>query len=410
MYITQKRLFKWALWCNAIYVLLFFLVRAQGINFLKISITLLLLISVIIILFLATKNRKQLNQIPKFSRWLFYIIIIWGIITISRGLSFSLQDAVTNFGNVYMGLAWLTPVALIIGLNINNWTVVFRIINFIFNVMILVFLISLGFNNSYLQWAWLLRPVNFLLLMGLYRYTLLNKIKIYIIIGIYIWIANEVAQRMDLLFLFLTFSLLLLDSLFPFKLRRVFLKYIITAFLLVIILVFTVGYEYVSNAVATIIEFQDSRTFLFNELFTELNKTHDFWVGRGSLGTYYSQFFEGTRRYWELRGRIGWAGDVPERITIEVGYLQMILKGGILLLVLNITIFIYATYLAIFKSNNKFIKRLGYYTLIITTLSIISLRPAFTPTFLIFWMAIGTVLSKKFRNMSDEEINKLIKF
>lgn len=409
MYITEKRLLKWALCCNALYVFLFFLVRPQGINVLKISITILLLLSVLMIFSLAIKNTKKLHQISKFSRGLFYMIIFWGIITIVRGFSLSLQDAVTNFGNVYMGLAWLTPMVLIIGLKIENWSIVFNVIHFIFQLMIVAFLISLGFRNSYTQWAWLLRPVNFLLLIGLYRYTLLNKIKMFIIIGILIFVANIVGQRMDLLFLVTTLSFLLIDKLFSIKIRRVILKYIIGTLILVLILVFTVGYEFVSNSLANIVEFQDTRTFLFQELFSEFNLTEKLF-GRGSLGTYHSDFFERTRRYWEAMGRVGWAGDVPERITIEVGYLQMVLKGGVLLVILNLSLFLYAIYLALFRSNNKFVKRLGYYILIITALSIVSLRPAFTPTFLIFWIAIGTVLSKKYRIMADEEIDKLIKF
>lgn len=409
MYITEKRLLKWALICNALYVMLFFLVRPQGINVVKISITLLLLLSVLMILFLGIKNIKEIHQIPKFSRWVFYIIIIWGVITIVRGLSFSVQDLVTNFGNVYMGWAWLLPMVLILGLKIENWSIVFNVLNFIFQLMIVVFLISLGFSNSYLQWAWLLRPVNFLLLIGLYRYTLLNKIKIFIIIGIYIAVANSVKQRMDLLFLSTTFGFLLMDRLISIKIRRVFIKYIIFGFIMLFIIIFTVGYEYVSNVLTSIIDFQDSRTFLFTELMSELSSFEKI-VGRGSLGTYYSDFFEHTRRYWEHMGRVGWKGDSPTRITIEVGYLQMILKGGFILLTLNFLFFIYASYSAIFKSKNKFTKRLGYYILIVSMLSMVSMRPTFAPTFILLWMAIGTVLSKKHREMSDYEIESLIKF
>ena len=97
-----------------------------------------------------------------------------------------------------------------------------------------------------------------------------------------------------------------------------------------------------------------------------------------------------------------------DRITIEVGYLQMILKGGFVMLLLYSALGFFAAYVAIFKSNNKFIKRLGFYITIILILSIISLRPAFTPTFIIFWMAIGTVLNKENREMNDAEIKKLI--
>ena len=61
MYITEKRLLKWALICNALYVMLFFLVRPQGINVVKISITLLLLLSVLMILFLGIKNIKEIR-------------------------------------------------------------------------------------------------------------------------------------------------------------------------------------------------------------------------------------------------------------------------------------------------------------------------------------------------------------
>jgi hypothetical protein len=88
----------------------------------------------------------------------------------------------------------------------------------------------------------------------------------------------------------------------------------------------------------------------------------------------------------------------------------MILKGGFIMLLLNLIILISSSYVAIFKSRNKFIKRLGYYILIFMILYLIELRPTFTPIFFILWMAIGTVLNEKYRLMDDEEINSLIKF
>ena len=75
-----------------------------------------------------------------------------------------------------------------------------------------------------------------------------------------------------------------------------------------------------------------------------------------------------------------------------------------------ITTYIYAIRLAIFKSNNKFVKRLGYYILTITIVSLVEFRPAFTPTYILLWMSIGTVLNRSFREMDDSEIHQLIKF
>jgi hypothetical protein len=274
--------------------------------------------------------------------------------------------------------------------------------------MFFAFLIH-SFYEIKTEWTWLLRPVNFILLIGLYRFKLFNKIKFFFILGIYIVIAIKVEQRMEFLFLFLVLGFLLIDKIFKSKIKKKFLKYIIASFIIIFSLVFTVGYEFISNIIASIIDFQDSRTFLFTELFEDLSFGEKIY-GRGSLGTYFSEFFAGTRRYYEAMGNMGWRGDSPIRITTEVGYLQMILKGGFILLILNVLIALYSIYLALFNSKNKFVKRLGYYILILSILSLVSFRSAFTPMFIIFWTAIGTVLNKNYRAMNDEEINKLIKF
>lgn len=88
----------------------------------------------------------------------------------------------------------------------------------------------------------------------------------------------------------------------------------------------------------------------------------------------------------------------------------MILKGGFILFILTMSLMLNATYLALFKSNNRFIKKLGLFILILTVLSLISFRPAFTPTFIILWIAIGSVLNKRNRLMTDHEMDKLISF
>ncbi|MFT4800478.1 MAG: hypothetical protein ACI93N_000236 [Flavobacteriaceae bacterium] len=412
MYITEKKLLKWALYANAIYILLLFLFRPNGINITKIVITSLLLFSVFTIFIICFRNRKQLKTIPKYLRILFYLLIFYSCIVIVRSFSLSLQDWVTNFGNVYMAFAWLVPLVLILGTKIENWVIVFKATNFMFNLMIFAALLLPFYVEVRTEWTWLIRPVNFILLLGLYHYRQ-DRLKIYLIIAISLIIAYRTHQRMEYLYIGLVLGFLLLDKLFSFKIKKRFLKYILGSFILVFTLIFTVGYEFVSSIIANVIEFQDSRTFLFTELRGELAKTQDQLFGRGSLGTYFSQFFENTRSFWEKQGYNGhvdlW-GDDPKRITVEVGYLQMLLKGGGVLLILNVVISIITIYLALFRSNNKFIRRLGYYILIITILSLVSFRPAFTPTFIIFWMAIGTILNKKYRMLKDDEIEKLIQF
>jgi len=366
------------------------------------------LFSVFSIYFLCIKDGKQLNQLSTGNRWVIYLLLFWGVIVIVKSFTLNPQDWITNFGNVYMGFAWLMPAITVLGLKIENWTVMFKSISFMFTLMIgaFLFLSVLTIND---EWIWLLRPLVFVLIIGFNRFTLIKKIQILIIIVVYMVVSTIGERRMEYLWLIMVFGFLIMDRVMSFRVRRTFIKYIIAGFLLVLTLIFTLGYEYVWRIVTMFADIQDSRTFLFRELMSELNFSEKIF-GRGSLGTYYSEYFEHTKWYVVDVLKKPWYGDSSTRITIEVGYLQMILKGGFIMMLLNLIILISSSYVAIFKSRNKFIKRLGYYILIFMILYLIELRPTFTPIFFILWMAIGTVLNKKYRLMDDEEINALIKF
>lgn len=408
MYITKSRLLKWGLYSNAIYILLFFLLKPDGFGFQKVVISMFFLFSVFSIYFLCIKDGKQLNQLSTGNRWVIYLLLFWGVIVIVKSFTLNPQDWITNFGNVYMGFAWLMPAITILGLKIENWTVMFKSISFMFTLMIgaFLFLSVLTIND---EWIWLLRPLVFVLIIGFNRFTLIKKIQILIIIVVYMVVSTIGERRMEYLWLIMVFGFLIMDRVMSFRVRRTLIKYIIAGFLLVLTLIFTLGYEYVWRIVTMFADIQDSRTFLFRELMSELNFREKIF-GRGSLGTYYSEYFEHTKWYVVDVLKKPWYGDSSTRITIEVGYLQMILKGGFIMMLLNLIILISSSYVAIFKSRNKFIKRLGYYILIFMILYLIELRPTFTPIFFILWMAIGTVLNKKYRLMDDEEINALIKF
>ncbi|MDU8884649.1 hypothetical protein RXV94_00655 [Yeosuana sp. MJ-SS3] len=409
MFITQKELLKLAIYANVIYVALLFLFRPDGFNIENIVITSFLLTSVVIILFLCYINRKNLLSIPKTTRIIFYLLLFWSVIVVVRSFSLNLQDWLTNFGNVYMAFSWFVPVLIILGQKVENWNVIVGAIFFMFMVMIFAYAFFPVEGKSPTEWTWLLRPINFIFLLGVYRFKLTNRIIIIIALTIYILLAINLKQRIEFLFLFLVLFFLIIERLKHIKIKRVFLKYIIFSFVILLILVFTYGYENINRMANNIVEFQDSRTFLFNELFDDLSNAETIF-GKGSLGTYFSPFMEHTKNYITNYLNLEWWGDASDRITIEVGYLQMILKGGFVLFLLTVTLMINSAYLAIFKSNSKFIKRLGLFILIMTILSLISFRPAFTPTFIILWFAIGTVLNKNNRKMTDEDIQKRFLF
>ena len=408
MFITQKRLLKWGLCLNVIYLFLHFLFIPDGFTILNISITSLLLLSVICIGTICIIKIKNLNKIPIFIRIIIYFLFLWNVITIIRGFSLTLQDWVTNFGNVFMGLAWLTPFTLILGLKIENWNILFKTIPLGFGITVFACFLA-PFMDVNEEWIWLLRPINFIILVAFYNYNQKEKFFFYFSVLAYLFIAYLGGRRLEFIYLFITLSFILMDKVLVLGLRKFILKNILLIFSLLLFIIFVFGYEYISIIISSVIEFQDTRTFLFTDFFKDLTFLDKF-VGKGSLGTYYSDFINHTRSYTVNILKKTWWGDDETRITIEVGYLQMILKGGFIMFFLQITTYIYAIRLAIFKSNNKFIKRLGYYILTITIVSLVEFRPAFTVTFILLWVSIGTVFNKKYREMDDLEINKLLKF
>ncbi|WP_223032319.1 hypothetical protein [Hanstruepera marina] len=412
LYIKEKTLLKYALYCNAIYISLLFLFRPDGINLEKIFISSFLAFSVFGTFAICFRNIQLLKNLSKNTRRLFYLLMFWSTVVVFRSFSLSIQDWVTNFGNVYMALAWFTPILIVLGQKIDNWRIFFQAIFFMFSLMV----ISLFFLPFHLtagklktEWSWLLRPINFVLLTGgIIGFKASIRFLIYITLLVYIIIAVLTEQRLEFIYLTMVLGLIFIDKLSQVKLRKDLLKLSFFSALVLTIAIFTYGYENLNNLIMSIVEFQDTRVFLYNELFENLN-TFEKITGRGSLGTYYSYFMEHTKHYTVNVLNYEWWGDSSTRITIEVGYLQMILKGGLILFILTAYFMLKASYLGIFKSNNKFVKRLGLYIFIISVLSLISFRPAFTPTFILLWMAIGTVLNKKNRLMTDEEVNNLIK-
>ncbi|TBV28277.1 hypothetical protein DMZ43_04350 [Meridianimaribacter sp. CL38] len=361
-----------------------------------------------LLIYFSAKNIKKLKQINRTPRVIYFLLILWCVITIIRGFSLNLQDWITNLGNIYMAPAWLTPLFLIIGVNLSNWSKAYKAISFMLGLMVFFFFLSFIFPFKYPQWSWLLRPVNLAFIVFFYRSNILNKTLFFLATIAYLFITDATSHRVDYIFFALSITFVLIDKASQVNLRKLLFWQVIIIYVLVLLVIFLMGYAYFADTVNLLVEYQDSRTFLFTELFTELNK-NEYYYGRGSLGTYYSDFFERTTRYYHLKGNTGWKGDEPERITIEVGYLQMILKGGFIMFFLHLYFMLYGVYLGIFKSKNKFTRRLGVFILIITILSIISFRPRFTPIFIFLWMAIGTVLNKKNREMNDEEINNLLK-
>lgn len=127
----------------------------------------------------------------------------------------------------------------------------------------------------------------------------------------------------------------------------------------------------------------DTRTFLFSEIFEEL-KGFDWIWGRGFLGKYYSYYFD----TWQ-----GDAGDYKFRFTSEVGVLNLLLKGGILLILMYFLSIITALKKGLF---NLYKSRIAIKITIVLFIQFILLGienfAAFNTNNLFIWLPVGLLI------------------
>ena len=120
-------------------------------------------------------------------------------------------------------------------------------------------------------------------------------------------------------------------------------------------------------------------------------KTADWAIGKGINGTYYCP---GINPFSDRRN------------IIETGYLQIILQGGMVSLILLGLIVVPAVYLGLFKSSNIFSKAAAIFILLWIIYQYPRIVNSFSIYYLLIWISVGICYSAKIRNLSDKTIRK----
>ena len=134
----------------------------------------------------------------------------------------------------------------------------------------------------------------------------------------------------------------------------------------------------------------DTRTFLYFEVFQDLIYSKSLILGKGLNAGYFSMAFR-----------------LFNRTTVEVGFLQILLKTGIVGFAFYCILIFSAIFKALRKSQNYFIKSLGLLLSGYFILFFLENILAFNLLNIIVWFAVGMCYSDKLRNMNDAEIRKL---
>ena len=140
----------------------------------------------------------------------------------------------------------------------------------------------------------------------------------------------------------------------------------------------------------------DTRTFIYAEVIDSALKNNYIIFGRTPARGYDSDIFGD---YVDVELQTG----KNERFSSEVAHLNIFTWLGLVGLTLYIFIFIISSYLAVYKSENIYIKIVGLYVAFRSTYSWVEEFSLFDLSNIFLWIMIGMCFSDSFREMTNKE-------
>lgn len=141
---------------------------------------------------------------------------------------------------------------------------------------------------------------------------------------------------------------------------------------------------------------EDSRTYVIDYFW--LSMQDDLFLGKGLNGTYFCPIGG------ELEDEGVVFAELEYREVIENGYLQLILSGGILHLILFILVVIPAAILGIFYSSNHFTRSSGVVVLLWLFDMFLFGVPMLKINYIFVWISVGICYKRSLRVLSDDDI------
>ena len=348
--------------------------------------------------FIYNLKRFKNAQVGLYFRFLFFLLLLWSLFTIFRSFSLNAKRLISLFGHYLMGWAWLAPLAVIFGLNIYNWATLNNFFSKILLVASLIGVFCVAFPDSYsfaLLESFAFLPL--LLLTFVYQSKRVRIITVFAV-SIYLLLTYVISQRVNALFLALIFLFTFFQFLAEAKIKLTYKILFIGLSVIAGLLIFNNSDGFISKITQNEELTTDTRTFLFEELYDDMSDK-DLWLGRGAMGTYYSEYFNTLTQ-------LGLGGDSETRSSNEVGYLEIILKGGYIMMFLYILILLPAAFLGIFRSRNVISKICGFFILAYLIVWCVSYYPVYSAEYILLWMAAGTVMSAKNRGLSNKQMSE----
>jgi hypothetical protein len=331
---------------------------------------------------------------------IFDLLVIWMLICFIRSLVDleSLDGLKSYLFNNYLGISLFPIFFFIVGINIKYFFLVNKII---FNYLIIATLISIFYLHYFELQLFLLMPLFFIIVTISLRDSLGKAVIILISISV---IIVSLTNRAGILRILISYSIVIAYYiLLKVTVDKRLIKFMVFVILMIPLVLLYYGIKGQSVFQLVLGEgmggysqfdpYADTRTFLYYEVFMDLKFNEAFVFGKGLNAVYLSETF----------GTYG-------RRVVEVAFLQILLKTGIVGFILYLTVIIIGIFKALGKSNNLFAKSLGLLLVGYVLMLFLENQIAYNLLNVVIWIVVGMSYSEPLRKLTNKEIGLLFNY
>lgn len=350
---------------------------------------------IMVFLYFFTYWRRDLDSTS--SSILYDILIIWIFICFIRSVleMTSLNELVPFLFYNYLGISLFPVLFFIAGINFRYYRPINRILS---GYIIAGTFVSLLFVNYFELQVFILMPIFYIIL----TIPLRNSAgKIFVLAVTIMIIVLSFTNRAGILRIIISASILLAFYLMQsVRISRSLIKGLVFAILLIPVVAMYFGLK--GDSIFQVIlgedtqpysqmnPYADTRTFLYYEVFQDLKINKALLLGKGLNATYASEAFQ-----------------TFGRPMVEVGFLQILLKSGIVGVILYLAVIIRAIYLSLGKSTSIHLKSLGLLLSGYVIMLFIENVIAYNLLNVLVWIIVGMCYSPKLRALSDVEFKAM---
>ncbi|HEY5535407.1 MAG TPA: hypothetical protein VIL99_10810 [Ignavibacteria bacterium] len=339
----------------------------------------------------------------QYFKYIFYLFILYEIIIVIRGWSFSSVDLTTYLREDIIFWPFLIPFFVFFDKRFSS--LFFLLKCFFYSGLFFIFLI-LAFPSLLLYRISAETIINafvpgcgFLLLNATYLNN--RKINISFLIVSIATLSTIYLARRSCFSVLLEF--IIVSYIFNIKSKSPALLLTLLPYLLGIGVFITLNFSSFTKTLMRRMDeriLEDTRSALYPDFLKEMS---DFiYFGKGLNGKYYHPM-DSVEPEDEQESRVVFNAETY-RNNAENGYLQLMLSGGVIHIILFILVLLPAAFNGIFKSSNQFSKACGVVILFQLINMFVVSTPSLSILYILVWISVGICYTKSIRNKNDEEI------